>query len=418
MSDPAAPPHRAFKAILLGLVLLVALGALEIGLRMVPSAIGLSLLSRFEPGLRAEIAEDLGIRTRRRLLELPSSDRVDGGPPIFRMLPLTENPQYNEPADIAAGAEEVVYSDEIGFCNPPGLIEEAPFDVAMVGDSFTFCTSVAAEATAAYGLAEATGLGVYNLGVSGVGPHSYLELLRSQEDVLQPRVAVMNIYEGNDLRDTVRHYAFLEEGGDDDAPDPDARPAWSYALQFLRANVILARDRFEGAMAPERNINFRYSAPVGGEELAMNPANKDRDEVVHAMGIQSGELSFDLFREPLLAYIDWAEETGVVPNLTYIPSMYSAYSDTVTFEDPETGRIVMAFSDAQRAWFAAFAEETGLRFVDLTPAFREATSAGVLTHFPGNVHLTPEGHDVVVQGVRGLVTEALDTPETGAASAP
>ena len=44
----------------------------------------------------------------------------------------------------------------------------------------------------------------YNLSVAGIGPYEYVELLRRYGLPLGPRVVVMNIYEGNDLRDVLK----------------------------------------------------------------------------------------------------------------------------------------------------------------------------------------------------------------------
>jgi len=79
--------------------------------------------------------------------------RSDGGPTIF--LPArgtrwsyrkwTEN-------DADFGATELVRVDHEGFCNDAAQAEAESVDVVMAGDSFTFCSGMTVEDTAAYRL--------------------------------------------------------------------------------------------------------------------------------------------------------------------------------------------------------------------------------------------------------------------------
>jgi len=55
-------------------------------------------------------------------------------------------------------------------------------------------------------LAGHLGKSVCNLGVPGIGAYEYLVLLRRFGLVKRPRVVVMNLYEGNDLRDALRYW--------------------------------------------------------------------------------------------------------------------------------------------------------------------------------------------------------------------
>jgi hypothetical protein len=66
---------------------------------------------------------------------------------------------------------------------------------------------------------------------------------------------------------------------------------------------------------------------------------------------------------------------------------------------------VNKFSADQRAWFEKFTASLGIPFVDLTPHFQKAATQGELTHFPGNVHLTPAGHRIVAENIRSAVTQ-------------
>src|SRR4029078_2865685 len=107
---------------------------------------------------------------------------------------------------------------------------------------------------------------------------------------------------------------------------------------------------------------------------------KDQGEVQRALELKSGKISTDLFGPPIKAYVDWAKGNGIIPIVTYIPSMYTAFGEKVTFADTKVGQAVQAFSAAQRKWLADNAQTIGYNYVDMTPFFQELTAKGVVTH--------------------------------------
>ena len=44
------------------------------------------------------------------------------------------------------------------------------------------------------------------MGVGGIGPYEYVQVLKQFGLQRRPRIVIMNIYEGNDLRDTLRYW--------------------------------------------------------------------------------------------------------------------------------------------------------------------------------------------------------------------
>lgn len=378
----------------IGIALLVGFGLIEATLRVFPGLIGLSQLQNFEPTMRAEIANRLGLPTLATHIPITSDQRSDGGPPFFLWAPNALAYTFMDKADIALGALEHVQMDVNGLCNPTEKVLLGKADILVAGDSFTTCQGAAPKDGAAQKLQELTGLSTYNLGISNTGPYEYLEMLKRFAH-FKPRIAVMNIYEGNDLRDIVRYKRFVESGGTSEKDRELPAPAWSYAAQFFKTAYKLAEGYVKTATGADHDYDFRYSAQVGGHVMAMNIANKDQGEVERAVQLREGKISTDLFAEPLKAYVDWAKANGIVPVVTYIPSMYTAYQGTVTFQDPEVGKTVQAFSAAQRKWLAEHAQSIGYNFLDLTPVLQETAAKGELTHFPSNVHLTAKGEETV-----------------------
>ncbi len=127
----------------------------------------------------------------------------------------------------------------------------------------------------------------------------------------------------------------------------------------------------------------------------MNVTNNDTDEVKHARQIESGEISPNLFAEPLEAFVILAAKQNFIPVVTLLPSAYTSYIESVRFEDEVVGRDVAAFSRAQRAWLAENAERIGYRFIDVVPAFVEQVKSRPIAFFPANIHFTSEGHAIV-----------------------
>src|SRR5262249_32449593 len=115
-----------------------------------------------------------------------------------------------------SGVMQQTTSDEMGFNNPPGLWAQAPADVMLVGDSFTFGWGVAPDHNLAAPI-RARFPKTVNLGVTGMGPLGELGAMREYGPALRPRVTAMLFYEGNDMRDLAREQTsmlsrYLEPG--------------------------------------------------------------------------------------------------------------------------------------------------------------------------------------------------------------
>lgn len=389
------------QATLLVIVVVVALVLMEAVLRLFPGAIGLSVLAEMKPAMRAEIAGRLGLPTRATNTIEPNERKYPGAA-IHKPQPSATMLQFNEPADRKLGAKDGVLIDAKGFCNEAGKAERKA-DVLFLGDSFTFCTSVDPSETAAAVFERLSAVPSYNLGIGGTGPDTHLDMLMRHAHEFAPRVAVMGIYEGNDLRDLQVRNRFIKTGRDDRRRrEKDKGQGWSYALAFIDANLRLARESWRDEAAGD-DLDFRYSAPVGGEVTRMNVANKDHGEVNQARALANGRVSLEEFRQPLADYVAFARSAGIRPLLLYFPSMYTVYEGSVKFRDPEIGKTVQAFSQAQRRWFAENAAAIGYEFADITPLLQHAAGQGVMTHYPGNVHFTPAGHEIVARKVMSML---------------
>lgn len=404
-------PRRRLLRLLLPLLLplfsaSLLLLSLELALRLVPSVIPPGLLARFQSEIRGAIARERGLPTNDAVHFLA---RSDGGPPLRLWKPGARiQMAFRDP-----GSVPTVEMDELGFPNPPGLAQRAAFDVVAIGDSFTFCTNVTPLETWPHQLAAITGASVLNLGKGAIGPYEYLEILRRYGLPKQPRTVVMNLYEGNDLRDAARYHEHRARGAANDEAAPNEAPAISpkrsYALNLLGA---VAEMLIEATTPPEEEFRYRVTLG-GGETLLINGDNADLDEVATARDVARGELDPAAWDEALAAFAALAREHGFRAIVSYSPSAYTAYAASVDFADPNLHALMRDFSRRQRAWLVQAAEHHGLELIDLTPALQARAARSETTlYFPLNRHYSQAGHRAVAE----ILSEGLEGEASSAAA--
>lgn len=413
---------RALRGISLSVLWLLILAVcLEAGLRLLPQAVPLSFLSRFDPGIRSEIAARRDLTRSADTVLLP---RSDGGPPARMWL---YKPGFVVTThDREEGVVEQVQMDQNGLCNSPEDLYEAPrFDVIALGDSFTWCTAVRAEEAWPARLQAMSGLSTYNTGMSGRGLYEYLQILQHFGLPKRPDIVVMAVYEGNDFRDAHRFHR--ARAGDQEAGEQFVCTfSWKALCRvherldgsFLRRgsyayNLISGAVHALSYSATKDEIDFRYEVRFSdGDTLEFNSENGDRDEVQYARWLVEGQLSTGLFDEALEEMMALSAQHGFKPVVVYVPSAYTAYVEQSSFEDPAVETVLRAYSGILRDYFADQAGRLGYVYVDATPAIQEASqvlSSSDRLYFRSNVHLTQQGHEVVARAL----FEALSQQESG-----
>ncbi|MFO1059500.1 MAG: GDSL-type esterase/lipase family protein [Dongiaceae bacterium] len=409
MSRPRPGIGRRLLRALGGILVILAItfAALEVGLRLFPQAIPLAWLERFGDGVRTEVANRLG---------LPNADivyllaRQDGGPPLRMYKP---NAEVSLPTR-SDGGPAAVRLDRNGFCNPDDAINAlAKVDLVAIGDSFTFCTKLAAADTWPARLGAASHRTVLNLGVPGVGIDEYLEVLRVFGLPRHPAVVILNIYEGNDLRDAVRYRDFVAEhrsGAPEKASRRSLVSGWlgrnSYAWNLIVSGIDAASGEIRRRRNPKGEIDFHYDLALADRTIAFNVENGDLDEVRSARGVAAGKLDPAWLDPGLERFAAQARQSGFVPLVTYAPAAYTAYDRFVKFSDPELAPLMAAYSRRLRDHLREACQRLGLRFVDLTPALQAAaaTSREPLYGY-ANLHFTPAGTAVVAATLAPVVEE-------------
>ncbi|MGD8976644.1 MAG: hypothetical protein PVG91_03505 [Gammaproteobacteria bacterium] len=413
---------RLIKGLLTLLIpLLILTAGVELSLRILPQVIPLPLLQHFQPDLRQRIAEDRGLPTTRAAMTV---ERDDGGPLLRKFRPETEVNWtfYDE------GAIESIVTDDMGFCNPPAAsYDRVPIDVIAIGDSFTWCHTVPPATSWPAVLSGLSGRSVYNLGTPAIGLYEYLVILRRFGLSRQPQVVVMNVYEGNDLRDAMRYWAY-RNGRQHVAAERDCSGLLCRALgersyvynlavavniEYLQPLFAASGPAVDAAFeaVDTDDLSFYYSLDFGGEPVPFNLRNADRDEIAVAKAMAQGALSPTLFDEALEEFVSLAAEHGFVPVVAYTPSAHTAYADYVRFDDPDLAPLMAGMSTTLRDYFSASGERLGYFFLDLTGPLREVIAAQGperaqrLLYGPVSIHYSVHGHRRVAEAVADFLGE-------------
>jgi hypothetical protein len=396
----------------------ITLGMLEIGLRALPGAIPLGFLKKFEPGTRLEIAQRRGLPNLSQVWVLP---RDDDGPELRLFKPFTASKlRY-----IDEGAEVAVDFDANGFCNPlpDGGYAAPKIDIMAIGDSFTACVAVAPEATWSHQLSDILGRSSYNLGRGGVGTYEYIQIFKRFGLEKNPDVVVLNIYEGNDLRDAIRYWTHADPSRRGDVADLDRRTRapvdnvlGRHSYVFNLVAVALAKgwkageqalDRARGRPGPQ-DFDFRYHIRLADGDVLFNDANYDNDEIDYALAVLDGRVDLDVFDAALQSFVELADEHGFQPVVSYSPSAHTVYKESIVFEEPDVEAPLAQYSQALRNYLTRAADEFGFLFVDATAAMQAAADGSRradLLYFPTNLHFTPAGHRLLAEQIAEALAE-------------
>ncbi len=344
------------------------------------------------------MAQRLGLPNRRQVYEL---ERDDGGPPL---LLFEGGSRFTK----RYGAEPAwtMQLDDQGFCNPePNSYRLPTIAILAVGDSFTWCQSLPPESTWSSELARRLDLPVYNLGRGGTGPYEYLQLLKKFGLRKRPRLVVLNLFEGNDLRDSERYELHVRGESRAGASRPVSASlhldGWLLETSYLYnlVGAVLTPSRW---VAPKRSayssINFRYRLDFGGRSVRFNTQNTDRDEAAAARALLDGTIRMELLDPALEAFVRLAQDNDFVPVVSLSPSAHTAYSEFVRFEDPSIAEGLRNYSEALRSHLSSRSRELGFHYVDETPELQAAARAlgpENLLYFDSNLHFTAVGHERV-----------------------
>jgi hypothetical protein len=286
-----------------------------------------------------------------------------------------------------------VHLDCNGFRNPT---ETASADVVVIGDSFIEGLQVDESELVTTRLSELLGKRVANLGRTSYGPQQELHVLRRYGLSLSPRTCIWAFYEGNDLQDLNAYEAESANIARILSPDP-AR--MRYECGFVRNALGYV---LRSWIHPDPGLPARlYSGRLVN---ASGPAR----ELYFATGVQHGEGGPRLPRgeetpevQRLLHVLEQAEELcrrqGMDLVVAYVPAKFRVYRDFCRFspDSPCLNWPIDGLAATLERAIHRRCLEVG--FVDLTPAFIAAASAGSMLYLADDTHWSAEGHRLAAQ---------------------
>jgi len=311
-------------------------------------------------------------------------------------------------------AQVHLVTDAHGFRNLPP--EQATYDVVALGDSFTRASGVATPWPQR--LSEWTGMDVLNLADAGAGPQQELEFLREFGMNKHPQWVIMAYCGANDLHDAAAYqqarpfllarfgrYLLRRDTEVWQPSTPSSAQAW--VESGYRYPITM---RIEGA-----NLEMAFfSAYMGWLSVSGEVIESSQDyRIVRDVILATRESSEEVGARFVLVYIP-SKEHVYLPYLEDVETVRRVFADVPTLAQDEAGfleftsrpatlELALRHMDDQANLLADFAEDQGVAFLNLTPAFREAAATGVELYYPFDSHWNQQGHELAAQTIASYI---------------
>jgi len=268
---------------------------------------------------------------------------------------------------------------EIGFRD---IGVQPPFSVIAVGDSYTLCDDVPAEACWIRHLGQATGLSIGTLGVNGYSTLAEARVLERYGLQLQPKVVLVGVYL-NDFKDNVNFDAWSKSG--------DAN-FW----------IWLGQQRGRGEMGrwlADRSMIYRMidgASRVRGRDI-FKYKNDDVDFVfrmdrwwLQLLQDTENDRGFKLMQQALLDMKTRAAGAGAELVVLLFPSREQVYWNLAREFAPPEGKSLDP--DHPLDVVRDFAIANGLRYCEFADALRGEAAKGKQLYHRISSHFNDEGN--------------------------
>jgi hypothetical protein len=302
-------------------------------------------------------------------------------------------------------------------------------DILVLGDSYVEYGSNEADTFVGRLEQKLTGLRARNLGKSGYTIAQYVHALRRFGLPYKPRLVVMAIYEGNDIRG-MRDYLLWKSGRTGELTGQLVKFNTDSLLRRYRAAATAtARQLKKRIDTLEEGILDRL-ALMRGRALPVHPAVAIVDlnggtypkvfidklpATTPAQMLASEE--FQAIRNLLTQFKEICRSHDIVPLVLYIPTASQIYAE---YSSPKSGsqwldireQQIAARQDTETA-VRSTVEEAGLKFLSLSPLFKSAAAEGKMLYYPLDAHWNAEGRELAAQFIAGILqTHYFPTVET------
>jgi acetyltransferase AlgX (SGNH hydrolase-like protein) len=317
-------------------------------------------------------------------------------------------------------------SDHNGFRNTSKATQ---YDILAAGDSFVACSNVSDEQCWPALLAQRSGRSIYNLGVGGSGPPTYLSNFSKFGIQLKPKIALFMIYEGNDFKeDVVLAEAQPPKIGERFATHFSEAMQASPVTQGLKR---LSHDVFEklGATRP---------VPGYAEKLGFMPIKLTSDASAQYYSFDPKRLIYlNYSKEQFAASKEWLATANilrqiielsrahdVLPIFIYAPSTphvilplvqhsipaqqlrnFAAYKSKHLPPAELFKQQVLSNLDSEQQVMMNFCATQQVDCLPLTEPLRDASARGQQTYFTYDQHWTPLGNAVAAAAIEAFLRE-------------
>lgn len=282
--------------------------------------------------------------------------------------------------------------------NAEGLREEAlaaDYDVAAIGDSFTFGFGVDAVDSWPSKLETISDLRVVNLGWAGWNSYVYPAAIRRYASPLDAEVWVWAFF-SNDLTESTGAADYIASGGTDFYADQRQEPALPFPLNLRLAETLMVLLNPEYRLLPNSGTQVFDNGDLQMliSDYGWTMTDPDNPEVQRGWALTEAALAETQ---------DLAEAHGARLLVAFIPTREHVYWPVIA--DAVSGHDVSQL-DAAETRLASICAEIGADYINLLPGLREAAGTDQMLYFPGDGHWNAAGHAVVAQLIYAAIGDA------------
>ena len=273
--------------------------------------------------------------------------------------------------------------------------------VLALGDSFAFGHGV--EQAEAYPAVletlldtEAQRVEVLNLGAPGYGTHNARALFEAEFEALAPDAVVLGFYVGNDFRDNhLEKFGRLTAHAGMLLTESTGESMWS----VLGKKAVLSWQSLQLLFlmtASEEQLSEQQVFAALREDLPWNAGFGTA--MTRREWSEDAERAFEVTTGELRGLADACAERGVRLLVALLPAPYQ-YHDALWKIVVDKCQLDAADYDMARPnrELSRWAEEQGIELLDLLPSFRDAAVAGPADRLYLDVHFSAEGHRLAAE---------------------
>lgn len=317
--------------------------------------------------------------------------------------------------------------DKDGFRNEPHADSA---DIVVLGDSYIEYGANEADTFVGRLEEKLPGLGVRNLGKSGYSVAQYVHVLKRFGLEATPKVAIMAVYEGNDIPE-IRDYLSWKSGRTSELRGYLFKFAsgslWRRYMVAVEATLVEFRNRL-GALdevlldklATVRGYPSMTHPDIAVLNLQERPYPKLFIDKLPETAVEQmfATAEFDALRHFFNEFREVCKSNGITPLILYIPTALQIYAPYTT---QSSGSHWLQVRDRQIAVrrntetaIKAVAAKSGLDLISLTPVFERAAADGKMVYYALDAHWNAEGREIAA----GFVADVLKDRYFAATSKP